>query len=112
MRKHFKSKRGVIHIYCKAEVMERQEGHLTRLKDTLYIAGEDTKEKTLQKAIDEIYDTVEWDLATQTHSYTIEKLKNSIIYEYEKTDLDTEDMETVKSEGYVRFEVIEKGVKT
>lgn len=86
--------------------MERQEGQLTRLKDTLYIAGEETKEKTLKKAIDEIYDTVEWDIASTTHHYSIEKLKNTIIYEYEKIDLETDEMETIRAEGYIKFTVV------
>ena len=88
--------------------MEKQEGQLTRLKDTLYIAGEDTKEKTLKKAIDEVYDTVEWEIASTTHHYSIEKLKNTIIYEYEKTDLDTDEISTIKAEGYIKFTVINR----
>lgn len=88
--------------------MEKQEGQLTRLKDTLYVAGEDTEETTLKKAIDEVYDTVEWEIARATHHYSIEKLKNTIIYEYEKTDLDTDEMKSIKAEGYIKFTIINK----
>lgn len=59
----------------------------------------------MERAIEEIYSDIEFEIARETHCYEIAKIKEGIIYLYEKINLDTDDVSTITITGQISLEI-------